>query len=288
MRAAKSGVSAWLCGAEAGGAVGRATALTLIRAVGRLPSPIPWVAEGLTAGARAASLAVGAAGVVQPGEHGDVLGEHAPVGKDEGRHLALLARRLQSVAHRPASRAAVHPDDLVGHVVVVEQRVGRLRAGEGKREQRVGHAHLLPPRYEGGRMSEMTVNRRFLPAPREVVLLLPPGGQLIGVIGFVEALDVVNRVRAERGQGPAYRVRYAGVGEGITSIAGLPVGTEPAAEIDALHTLVVGGGLPLAHGTPEDVVAAVLALGSRAHRIVGVCAGAFLLETQKTEALGKN
>lgn len=90
-RAAKSGVSAWLCGAEAGGAVGRATALTLIRAVGRLPSPIPWVAEGLTAGARAASLAVGAAGVVLDCQLWSALG--SPLHADRARALLRAGAR---------------------------------------------------------------------------------------------------------------------------------------------------------------------------------------------------
>jgi len=61
--AAQAGVGAWLIGAEAGGRVGRATALTLIRQAAQHPG-LAWVAAGLTRGARAASLAVGAAGIV--------------------------------------------------------------------------------------------------------------------------------------------------------------------------------------------------------------------------------
>ena len=52
----------WLRGAEAGGPIGDATALTLIRAA--TAAGRRWVAEGLGPAASAAALAVGAAGIV--------------------------------------------------------------------------------------------------------------------------------------------------------------------------------------------------------------------------------
>lgn len=60
--AADRGLALWLRGMEAGGRCGLNTALVLMRALPHTGTL--WVAEGLTRGARAASLAVGAAGVV--------------------------------------------------------------------------------------------------------------------------------------------------------------------------------------------------------------------------------
>lgn len=59
-------VAVWLHGAEGPGRTGRSTALVLIRALAAAEKdqPVTWVAAGLTPGARAASVAVGAAGIV--------------------------------------------------------------------------------------------------------------------------------------------------------------------------------------------------------------------------------
>lgn len=111
-----------------------------------------------------------------------------------------------------------------------------------------------------------------------MVLLLPPGGQLIGMIGVLEAFDAANRLREHRGRARPYRLTVAGTGTRSTSAAGTTVGTVPVGSVGAVHTLVVGGGLQLAEAaSPPEFLVALRELASRAERVVGVCSGAFPL-----------
>jgi transcriptional regulator GlxA family with amidase domain len=121
----------------------------------------------------------------------------------------------------------------------------------------------------------MTTNRRFLPTLQRVVVLTPSGGQLIGIIGFIEAFDAVNRLRAATGRPPRYALELAGVEPETRSAAGPVLRTTPSAEIPGADMLVVGGGLEIDDDPRLLSEAARLACG--ASRVVSVCMGTFVL-----------
>ncbi len=124
----------------------------------------------------------------------------------------------------------------------------------------------------------MTKTGRFLPSPRRVVLLVPPDGQLIGMIGFMEALNAANRVRASRDRPPLYSLALVGVGAQTATAAGVVLQTGRADGQDGPHTLVVGGALEsVTAPAPPAVRAQVARLATDATRVVAVCAGAFVL-----------
>lgn len=122
----------------------------------------------------------------------------------------------------------------------------------------------------------MTNDRQKLP-PRRVVVLTPDQGQLVGIIGFLEAFDAANRFRAARGRPVPYAIEVVGVSERTASVTGLVLATAPSSSVDRAHTLVVGGGLALARSLDPAFVAEVGRLAATAERVVGVCAGAFAL-----------
>lgn len=124
-------------------------------------------------------------------------------------------------------------------------------------------------------MSEMTKAGRFV--PRTVALLLPPGGQLIGMIGFLEALDAANRLRQAKGRPRPYALTIAGVDAQTPSMVGATLRTVPASTLEAVHTIVVGGGLDMMDSVDPRFLAEVGRLADNAERIVSVCMGAFAL-----------
>lgn len=127
-------------------------------------------------------------------------------------------------------------------------------------------------------MAEMTDIRQSPPSPRRVALLMPPGGQLIALIGMIEALDAANRIRAAREQTLLYDPCLVGLGDRTPSAAGPVVQTVPSASVAPPHTLVVGGSLEhVDRRTDVAVLREVERLADGAERIVAVCAGAFLL-----------
>ncbi|MFT4978180.1 MAG: transcriptional regulator GlxA family with amidase domain, partial [Myxococcota bacterium] len=130
-------------------------------------------------------------------------------------------------------------------------------------------------------MAEMTSIPRFLPTTRQVVVLVPQGSQLIGLIGFIEALDAANRFRAARGQAPLYATRIAGLGQTAPSAAGPVLQTIPADTIEQVHTLILGGppldGGALTTALSPDLIVQARRLAAKAARCVSVCAGAFVL-----------
>lgn len=102
--AGSRGIGVWLCGSEAGGKVGRTTTLVLIRALYAINPKAKWVAEGLTAGARAASMAVGAAGMVLDSQLWFTT--DSPIPED----IRALARRV-----RARERTWTNVGGAVGH-----------------------------------------------------------------------------------------------------------------------------------------------------------------------------
>ena len=117
--------------------------------------------------------------------------------------------------------------------------------------------------------------------PRSVVLLVPDGSQLIGLVGFAEAFDIANRFLASRGRGPLYAVRVAALGGEARGAVVALAGSE-AASIAKAHTLVVGGLMAdeaLGEGPrlDPDFVAQVRRLAAGAERVVSLCMGAFAL-----------
>jgi len=121
----------------------------------------------------------------------------------------------------------------------------------------------------------MTQIGRFLPSLQRVVVLVPTGCQLVGVIGFIEAFDAVNRLLTSRGRSPRYTLEVAGVEPETTSAAGPVLRTTPSTAVTGADTLVIGGGLDL----PSDprLLAEAGRLAAGAARVVSVCMGAFVL-----------
>ena len=124
----------------------------------------------------------------------------------------------------------------------------------------------------------MTINRRFLP-PRDVVFLLPPAGQLIGMLGFVEVFDSANRVLASVGRPPLYRIQLAGLTSETACSAGQQLRTAPVASLDPPHTLVVGGGAleELDRPVSTELLEHTRRLAAGATRLASVCLGTFVL-----------
>lgn len=128
-------------------------------------------------------------------------------------------------------------------------------------------------------MSGMTKDPRIPPsAPRSVVVLVPPGSQLIGALGFFEALDAANRVLAWAGKPALYRLTLAGVAASTAAVSGPVLRTTPSDTLESPHTLVVAGAFT---SPDEPVHPGVLAeagrLAADSRRVVGVCVGTFVL-----------
>jgi len=132
----------------------------------------------------------------------------------------------------------------------------------------------------------MTKTPRILPArsgttpqrPIPVTVLVPEGSQLIGALGFFEALDAANRVLAWAGKPALYELALAGVHADTPAVSGPVLRTTPSRGIPSTHTLVVAGAFT---SPDEPIDPAVLAearrLSADAERLVGVCVGAFVL-----------
>lgn len=124
----------------------------------------------------------------------------------------------------------------------------------------------------------MTKSGQILPKPQRVVMFVPPGAQLIGIIGFIEAFDAVNRLRVHQGRPPVYEVLVCGLDEQTASVTGLGLATRPAARVRRVDTLVVGGALSSSQVAREpELRRQVARLADRADRVVAICGGAFVL-----------
>ena len=75
------------------------------------------------------------------------------------------------------------------------------------------------------------------------MVLVPPGSQLIGCVGFVEALDAANRFLAFRGKEALYDVEMVGIAPSTPTATGTVLSLPAADPSASLHTFVVGGGL---------------------------------------------
>ena len=123
----------------------------------------------------------------------------------------------------------------------------------------------------------MTPDPRFLPSCRQVLVWIPPGSQIIGTIGLIEAFDAANRVLSSNGRPPLYAVDVVGDGPTPTA-AGARLATAPVDEAADVHTLVLAGSLDDADLPLSPAHRRALApLANRAQRLVSVCAGAFAL-----------
>lgn len=129
-------------------------------------------------------------------------------------------------------------------------------------------------------MAERTQQRQNLPTPPSVVVILPPGAQLMAAIGVIEALDAANRISVQGGRAPLYRVAVVGVQERTPSVSGPVLATGLATEVAQVHTLIVAGSLDvLEEPVHPGFLREVERLSERAERVVGVCMGAFALAT---------
>ena len=114
--------------------------------------------------------------------------------------------------------------------------------------------------------------------PSRVGVWIPAGGQLIGVVGMLEAFDAANRVRHRLGKPPLYRLEVIGAEKDTRSATGLALRTRPARSVRKIDTLVIGGSLEDVDVDSSDPACHPLKrLARRARRIVSVCGGAFWL-----------
>ena len=116
--------------------------------------------------------------------------------------------------------------------------------------------------------------------PRRVALWIPGGGQLIGMIGVLEAFDIANRIRTHLGKLAPYRTELVGAGEEAECAAGITVKTRPVHGVRGVDTLIVGGSLrDLEIDTEQSATALhhLARLARTADRVVSICAGAFWL-----------
>lgn len=127
----------------------------------------------------------------------------------------------------------------------------------------------------------MTNKQRFPPAALRVGLVLPAGGQLIGLVGILETFDAANRIAAARGKPRLFETTMLGLEAQTRTASGAVMSTEPVAHVTAVDMVVVGGGLN-ATGTDAlplqpALLDAVERLASTARYVASSCTGAFAL-----------
>ncbi|PRX97834.1 GlxA family transcriptional regulator [Allonocardiopsis opalescens] len=112
-------------------------------------------------------------------------------------------------------------------------------------------------------------------APRDVVIVVYDGMQLLDLAGPVEVLDGATNMTG------GYRVRIVSLGgREVTSSSGVRVGVDGdlAAVAEPPHTLLVVGGRRYTDGIgDEELLAQLRRLAAGARRVASVCTGAFLL-----------
>lgn len=108
-----------------------------------------------------------------------------------------------------------------------------------------------------------------------MVFLVPPGAQLVGVLGAVEVFDAATRILAAAGRDAPYTLTVAGVEPETRGVTGVVLRPVDAATVEGADTLVVGGTSPDGEVDPR-VAAAAARLGASAERVVSICAGAFV------------
>jgi transcriptional regulator GlxA family with amidase domain len=116
---------------------------------------------------------------------------------------------------------------------------------------------------------------------REVIVVGHPGVLGMELTGACDIFDLANRVAAEAGRPPAYRVTVASMGGTPLALSnGLELGgtADLAALRRPIDTLVVVGGIR-AHEAAEDdaFVGVVRRLAARSRRVGALCTGAFIL-----------
>src|SRR3954454_12591780 len=112
---------------------------------------------------------------------------------------------------------------------------------------------------------------------RRIVIVAVPPVQALDVTGPAEVLSVASQVPG--GADPAYAIAVVGPG-GAPIATGSGYALAPAGALEdvrgPLDTLVVAGGSGARHA-PDEVVARVAALATRARRVASVCTGAYVL-----------
>lgn len=126
------------------------------------------------------------------------------------------------------------------------------------------------------------------PAPIDVLFVVAPHSLLLDIAGPAEAFRLVNTRNAEQGQGPQFRLRFAGSTASAPTSVGLPIALEPLPDTFATTTWVVIVGQPSVHvlrATPEvlaishwlsRVVRPRLAAADAADRLLTICSGSLL------------
>jgi transcriptional regulator GlxA family with amidase domain len=111
-----------------------------------------------------------------------------------------------------------------------------------------------------------------------VVLVALPGVQFLDIVGPLEAFDVANKVLEHAGRPAHYALQVVSTQRKVTTSAGLEVVARPVDQVTALDTLVIGGNLAMAERSiPRPALRSIQRLAKKAHRVVSVCAGAFIL-----------
>ena len=119
------------------------------------------------------------------------------------------------------------------------------------------------------------------PMAREIVVVGHGGAVGMELTGACEVLELANFWLAEQGRPPAYRVQVMTLDGGpLPLLGGLAVtGTRSLRRYSGpIDTLIVVGG-PMAPAASEDpaLARAVARAGTRAHRVVSLCTGAYIL-----------
>ncbi len=119
---------------------------------------------------------------------------------------------------------------------------------------------------------------RILPNPIRVAVIVPTDGQLLGVLGMVEAFDAANRIRTHHGKQPLYGIDWFSLDERVRTRSGLTFYTHPLSTLESADMLVVGGRLENRTGqVDKPLVGAVLRVSPTCDRVVSVCVGASIL-----------
>jgi transcriptional regulator GlxA family with amidase domain len=125
-------------------------------------------------------------------------------------------------------------------------------------------------------------------APIDVLFVVAPHSLLLDIAGPAEAFRLVNTRHAEQGQGPHFRLRFAGATASAPTSVGLPITLEPLPDSFATTTWVVLVGQPTVHvlrTTPEviaishwlsRVLRPRLVAPDCADRLLTICSGTLL------------
>ncbi len=120
----------------------------------------------------------------------------------------------------------------------------------------------------------MSKKPHFPPKPRDVLVVLFPGFQIIDAAGPIGAFEIASRYAPG-----AYTIRTAAAAAGLVpSSSGIPIPAEALSGRSKVDTFIVVGGQGASNAMGDTAfVRAISRAPARARRVASVCSGAFLL-----------